>query len=242
MVLTKIRHNTSDPGGQQQQQQRKRAATTKERPKFNSFDTSDRLRESSAFAVPMAGSNNISKGRRTIFLEEGLGVSRRSVQPRRQSTGLLEIEYAQGHGGRDFDEITGIRSESAEDLGSDGGDCSGERGASGHRVGNIQDEGFKGAGMTRWLSKLAPGSRRPRIRSATSAHPPPSSVTMARVAMIALLIAIIFPSSSYHNGCQTVSLGGTDAAMIETPSGPHWARQDTPTEVCARWAGQCKLP
>ena len=242
MILTKIRHNISDPGGQQQQQKRKRTATTKERPKFNSFDTSDRLRESSAFVVPMAGSNSISKGRRTIFLEEGLGVSGRSVQPRRQSTGLGEIEYAQTHRGRDFDEITGIRSESAEDLCSDGGDRSGERRTSEHRIGSVQDESFKGAGMTRWLSKLTPGSRRPRIRSATSAHPPPSPVTMTRVAMIALLILVIFPSSSYYNGRQKVALGGADAAIIDTTRSTHWARQDSPTDICARWAGQCELP
>ena len=240
MVLTKIRHSISDPGGQQRQERRNRADTTKERPKFNSFDTSDRLRESSALAVQMSGSNSISKGRRTIFLEEGLGVSGRSVQPRRQSTGLEEIEDAEKDVQRDFDEITGIRSESAEDLGSDGGNRGGERRPSKQQVGTEQDSGFKGVGVTRWLSKLTPGSRHPRIRSATSALPPPSAVTMTRVAMITLLIAVVCPYSSYHNGRQTIALGGADAAMIGTPQNLHRARQVSSTDVCARWAGQCE--
>ena len=240
MVLTKIRHSISDPGGQQQQKKRKRAATTNERPKFNSFDTSDRLRESSALAAKMASSNSIPKGRKTIFLEEGLGVSGRSVQPRRQSTALEEVEDAERDRQREFDEITGIRSESAEYLGSDGGDRGGERRPSEQQVGTDQDVGFKGAGVTRWLSKLAPGSKRPKIRPATSAPPPPSAVTMTRVALITLLIAVVCPSSSYHNGRQTVALGGADAAMIGTPQNPHSARQETPTNVCARWAGHCK--
>lgn len=232
MTCTKIHHTISDPGGHKQ--------TFRGRPRFNSLVTSDRLRES--YALPMASS--IPKGRKSIFKEEGLGVSERNVEPRRASTGLeQELET------REFDEIA-VTAAAAAETPEPTRERTQTQNKRRHSEGGQQDEskdgGSGGVGVTRWLSKLAKGQKRPKIKLTASATPPPSSVAgLSRAAVIALLIAVVLPSSSYSNGRQTVPVGGAEAALIgaRTPGNTytHPPRQNSPTDVCARWAGQCKF-
>lgn len=59
--------------------------------------------------------------------------------------------------------------------------------------------------------------------------------------MIALLIAIVLPTISYNNGRKKVEISGADAGVIK-PSRIAIIenRDDSPTDVCTRWAGQSK--
>ncbi|RYO99053.1 hypothetical protein DL766_002311 [Monosporascus sp. MC13-8B] len=199
MAFTRIRHSLSDPGGQQ-------AAPA--RPKFNTFITSDQLRESSTLPV----SSNIRKGRRSIFREEGLEISDHGVEPpRRTSTSV---------GDKESREDTGLRSESTR--------------PSEQRSPEAQDES---KGITRWLSKKLGAGKRPRlVKSATSG--PPSAAISSRVSTVVLLIAVVLPYSSYNNGRQTAKISGADAAVITTSENVLAARQNSPTDACTRWAGQ----
>ncbi len=163
--------------------------------------------------------SNIPKGRKSIFKEEGLGVSEHNVQPRRASTGVEDNEE------KVSDEITGVEPESA---------------ALAQRIHSQGQEESKGAGVTRWLSKLASGTRRPRIKSAAGAPRPSSTMGLSGAPMIVLLIVIILSAFSCESGRQTLAGSGADAAVIRTPDTTHLARQNSPTNVCARWAGQCK--
>ncbi|CAJ2513152.1 Uu.00g012710.m01.CDS01 [Anthostomella pinea] len=90
---------------------------------------------------------------------------------------------------------------------------------------------------TRWLSRLAP-SRRPAIKTAASA--PTATITgLHRLAMIALLIAVVLPALSYNNGRGKVEIRGADAGVIQKPPGIVLEnRADSSTDVCKRWAGQ----
>ncbi|RYP62504.1 hypothetical protein DL771_009712 [Monosporascus sp. 5C6A] len=157
-------------------------------------------------------SSNIRKGRRSIFREEGLEISDHGVEsPRRTSTGAGE---------KDTRGNTALRSESTR--------------PSERRSPEAQDES---KGITRWLSKKLGSGKRPRlIKSATSG--PPSAAVLSRVSTIALLIAVVLPSSSYNNGRQTAKISGAEAAVITDPENVLVARQNSPTDVCTRWAGQ----
>ncbi|KAK7755468.1 hypothetical protein SLS62_002397 [Diatrype stigma] len=180
--------------------------------------------------------SGIPKGRKSIFKEEGLGVSERNVQPRRASTGLEQETEA-----REFIEIEAAAADAPEST-SERAQTQKKR----RRSEGQQDESKNGGGVgvTRWLSKLAKGEKRPKIKLTASATPPPSSVAgLSRAAVIALLIAVVLPSFSYSNGRQTVPVGGAEAALIRTrtPGNTHLPRQDSPTDVCARWAGQSAI-
>ncbi|RYP19242.1 hypothetical protein DL765_003443 [Monosporascus sp. GIB2] len=157
-------------------------------------------------------SSNIRKGRRSIFREEGLEISDHGVErPRRTSTGAGEKESR---------EDTGSRSESMR--------------PSEQRSPEAQDES---KGITTWLSKKLGAGKRPRlIKSATSG--PPSAAIPSRVTTIALLIAVVLPYYSYNNGRQTAKISSADAAVTTNTENVLAARQNTPTDVCTRWAGQ----
>ncbi|KAI0111696.1 hypothetical protein F4814DRAFT_423318 [Daldinia grandis] len=88
-------------------------------------------------------------------------------------------------------------------------------------------------GKSKWLSKLAP-SRRPMMKT-TSSAPPPFIAGLHRLSMIALLIAVVLPTISYNNGRKKVEISGADAGVILK------SREDSPTDVCTRWAGQSAL-
>jgi hypothetical protein len=52
--------------------------------------------------------------------------------------------------------------------------------------------------------------------------------------MIAMLIALVLPTFSYYNGRSRVEISGADAGVIAK-------RQNSPTDVCRRWAHQAAL-
>ncbi|RYP48246.1 hypothetical protein DL768_005853 [Monosporascus sp. mg162] len=157
-------------------------------------------------------SSKIRKGRRSIFREEGLEIIDHGVEPQRRASAGVGEEASR--------ENTGLRSESTRP--------SEQRSAEAQR---------ESKGITRWLSKkLGPGKRPRLVKSATSG--PPSAAVLSRVSTIALLIAVVLPSSSYNNGRQTAKISGAEAAVISTPENALAARQNSPTDVCTRWAGQ----
>lgn len=60
--------------------------------------------------------------------------------------------------------------------------------------------------------------------------------------MIALLIAIVLPTISYNNGRQKVEISGADAGVIRpTRMAIIENRDNSPTDVCTRWAGQSAI-
>ncbi|KAI1503772.1 hypothetical protein F5X99DRAFT_89796 [Biscogniauxia marginata] len=180
-----------------------------ERPTFNSHVTADRLRESSRLpAMPMA--SNIRKGRKSIFKEMGLG-QEEDDDTRGASTSFEE---------REFGEITGLNLDPTSPA---------------DRTDSIVVESSKG--KTRWLSRLAP-ARRPRIKTAASA-PPPFALGLHRLSTVALLIAVFLPAISYNNGRRKVEISGADAGVIrDAPNIILEHRQNSPADVCTRWAGQ----
>ncbi|KAI1759572.1 hypothetical protein GGR53DRAFT_527126 [Hypoxylon sp. FL1150] len=185
------------------------------RPRFNSLVTSDRLRESSRLPKrPMV--SNIRKGRKSIFKEVGLIEEDPEEQTQQMTRGTYE------------ESDTGERVGSASDTTSPI-----ERKTTDREEDSSKEK-------PRWFSKLAP-TRRPRIKTASSA-PPPSTAGLHRLSMIALLIAIVLPTISYNNGRQKVEISGADAGVIRptrTPIIEH--RDNSPTNVCTRWAGQSAL-
>lgn len=78
-----------------------------------------------------------------------------------------------------------------------------------------------------WYAKLAP--RRPKVKTASSA-PPPTVSSMQRLALIALIIAVVIPGFGHNSGRQKLE-GGVDA-------GPIVSRQTTTVDVCLRWSQQ----
>ncbi|KAI0841161.1 hypothetical protein F5Y06DRAFT_308085 [Hypoxylon sp. FL0890] len=183
------------------------------RPRFNSLVTSDRLREGSKSPIFPMGSN-IRKGRQSLFKEVGLVEEEREGQ---QDIAPQTYE----------DSEPSERIEQASEPTSPVEKKTSDREDSPKRKSN-------------WLSKLAP-ARRPRIKTASSA-PPPTTAGLHRLSMIALLIAIILPTLSYNNGRKKVEISGADAGVIRpTPSVVLERRDNTPTTVCTRWAGQSAI-
>ncbi|KAI1482360.1 hypothetical protein F4774DRAFT_406968 [Daldinia eschscholtzii] len=183
------------------------------RPRFNSLVTSDRLREGSRLPTFSMGSS-IRKGRRSIFKE----------------VGLIEEE---GENQRNITPKTHEESDAGERIEP-----------SSEIVSPVETRPSSGQGSSKgkskWLSKLAP-SRRPRMKT-TSSAPPPTIAGLHRLSMIALLIAIVLPTISYNNGRKKVEISGADAGVIRpTPSVLLKSRENSPTDVCTRWAGQSAL-
>ncbi|OTA99675.1 hypothetical protein M426DRAFT_27282 [Hypoxylon sp. CI-4A] len=208
MTFTKLSHSKSEPRGQQNG-----------RPRFNSQLTADRLRESSRLPViPMV--SNIRKGRRSMFKEVGLIEEEREDQQDMERDNMAEETREEVHEEREPSARLQSASEATSPV---------ER--------RDSDKEDSSKGKSRWLSKLAP-TRRPRIKSASSA-PPPTIAGLHRLSMIALLIAIVLPTISYNNGRKKVEISGADAGVIRpTPSAILKPRDDSPTDVCTRWAGQ----
>lgn len=182
------------------------------RPRFNSLVTSDRLREGSRLPK-FSMASSIRKGRRSIFKEVGLTAEGRESQQNITS---------ETHEESDANERIGPSSEIASPV-----ETTSSIGQGSPR------------GKSKWLSKLAP-SRRPRMKT-TSSAPPPMITGLHRLSMIALLIAIVLPTISYNNGHKRVEVSGADAGVIRpNPSVILKTREDSPTDVCTRWAGQSK--
>ncbi|KAH9886879.1 hypothetical protein F4778DRAFT_786594 [Xylariomycetidae sp. FL2044] len=181
------------------------------RPSFNTHITSHRLRESSTFSNPPMASR-IRRGRRSIFKEVGLSDDEADCQTR-TSASLDEEEFCK---------ITGL---SPDPL------------SPSERTSSM--EGRTSRGMPKWFSRLAQ-TRRPKIRTSANT-PPPSTTSLHRLTMIAVLIAVVLPAITFNSGRGKIEISGADAGLIRTPGSDLHRRDNSPTDVCTRWAGQSAI-
>ncbi|KAI1460418.1 hypothetical protein F4805DRAFT_478855 [Annulohypoxylon moriforme] len=191
---------------------------TAARPRFNSQVTADRLRESSALPTSSMASK-IREGRQSMFIEVGLFEEEPEGQQDQQdmtSESRDEIEPSE-------------RIESTSEITSPV-----------EKRTSTSDREDQPRGKSKWLSKLAP-KKRPRIKTASSA-PPPTFPGLHRLSMIVLLIAVVIPTISFNNGRKKVEISGADAGVTRpAPNIVLDDRQNSPTSVCTRWAGQSAL-
>ncbi|ETS86561.1 hypothetical protein PFICI_00389 [Pestalotiopsis fici W106-1] len=187
------------------------------RPRFDSNITSDRLREGSVVSPssPMGGSS-IKKGRKSVFREIGL-VDDWTEDIKKSLDSTDEKE---------FGELTGV---SLEEPASPTGTNA-----------ETTCDSDESRTPRRWSSILNQ-VKRPRIKAGSSA-PPPSTSSLHRLTTIALLIAVILPTISYHHGRQKIDNSGVDAGVIPNPPAIVLEdRADSPVDVCLRWAQQSAL-
>jgi hypothetical protein len=188
------------------------------RPSFSSQKTSDRLRE--AERRPSMSTTNMKPQRRSVFKEEGLDDLHHSVHHTDQkSMPTIEIEDAK--------EKNATIDSNLKDL---------------EQKENV--EITKKPDSPAWYSKIGKGSR-PTIKSAATA-PPGSFSTIPRLALIAILIAVVVPGFRYSGGKAKVNISGADAGVIMTAelvdnAGAIEGRQNSPTSVCMRWSHQGML-
>ncbi|KPM45506.1 hypothetical protein AK830_g1110 [Neonectria ditissima] len=206
------------------------------RPQFNSQLTSDRLRESSSFVSPpfkMGGC--IRKGRRSVFKEVGLEDDAGRLSPSNSpaaSPKHRRVSFATSGKGSNFHEITGIESESqSRDQRKDQHEeHTNEKNAHERHAEHAR---LHPPPSKPWYTRLASSKGRPRVRS-TSGAPPGTISGLQRFTMLAVLIAVVLPAFSWHNGRSTVEINGADAGVV-------MKRARSPTDACARWALQAAL-
>ncbi|KAI9172123.1 Kelch repeat-containing protein [Paramyrothecium foliicola] len=198
------------------------------RPHFNSQVTSDRLREGSKFwQPPFRMSTNLRKGRRSVFKELGLDddFTSDSADPRPTSSTCEKRPHVADDDSDHERERLGRAAVEPENSQLE------RRQSKRSSSGSPRQRQRRDSNSSRpWYAKLANPKGRPRIKSASGA--PPGSISgLQRFTMITLLIAVVIPAFSYYNGHSRVEISGADA-------GPVFKRQDSPTEVCIRWAHQ----
>lgn len=203
------------------------------RPQFHHRCTEDRLREGLGRPPSLSMSNKIAKERKSIFKELGLDTDRsKESTPNEQSGELEELAST----------ASTCAPESAHRNVDDGGQNETARRPTrqegGGRVEPQSEPTSPEPSQRPWYSRL-PRVRRPRIKSVSSA--PPSMSTITRLSSIALLIAILLPGFSYYQSREEAAPTLAEAGVIQTTaaeSSPILERENTPTEVCKRWAHQ----
>lgn len=191
------------------------------RPPFRTIPTSDRLREGSLLA-PLVSmmSGKIRKGRRSAFKEVGLddddcGPSSPTSLPPTSSLASPQSEHRKDE--PDVHQPSALRSQPQSMP-----QPQPQRKRS--RQNSLPS-------VHSWYAKLTGARTRPRIRSASGAPPPAVSSTQ-RFALIALLIAIIFPAFTLHVSSRSkMDISGADAGVIRP-------RETSPVDICTRWAHQ----
>lgn len=220
------------------------------RPSFNHQNTQDRLREADLRRPSMT--SKIQKDRKSVFTEVGLApedgrVTVRSIgEPADMSDekrlGGLDQQQQQ------LSRLAPLNTTSAAEPGCTT-DRAYERGdqspgavqrlqASEQRQHSDDNRFVPGSETsaspqspttkTPWYAKLATG-RRPRVRTGSNAPPSPFQ-GLPTMTMLALAVAIMAP---------LYSRSSQDAAGI-VDAGPIAMRDNSPTDVCARWAQQSK--
>jgi len=201
------------------------------RPRFNSMNTSDRIRVGSA-TTPMG--TKIRKGRRSIFREEGLGLDIREED----TSGAQEGRGSQTSLGRqddqDFGGITGLSLSTPTSPTT----RNSERNNSTDR--SEDSDGSPSKGKMAWLGRLTT-PKRPRIKTAASAPPATTMSGLSKVGMMTMLIALVLPAVRYNTGGQTVEAGVDARVMTQSAEPILDIRQDSQPNVCARWSGQAAL-
>lgn len=210
------------------------------RPQFNSQKTSDRLREGTFFETRpfIMGGGNIRKGRRSVFKETGLDDEEHtSYHKTSSSSSSNDHELYTVNDEKSFGIITGLRSE----LPSDPKPSSPTRESSDEQHKHKRNTSNGGTRLRRrqnsdperpWYAKLYKNEGRPRVQSASGA-PPGGGNGLARFTMIAMLIAIVIPAFNLRSspaGGKSASIADAGPVMIK--------REDSPTDVCIRWAHQ----
>lgn len=204
------------------------------RPKFDSKKTSDRLREGTVFdPPPFTMGGNIRKGRRSVFKETGLGDECSSEAKTSHSGSENEHELYTVDDEKSFGVITGLRSERRT--------VSASKPESSQR--QEPERKCESSGSTKlrrrqksdpdqpWYARLYKSDGRPRVPAASDA-PPGGGSGLSRFTMIVLLIAIIIPALSLRS-----TADGRKAASVANAN-PILRREDSPTDVCIRWAHQ----
>jgi len=205
MTSTRSQHSKSEPGDQR---------PSRERPRFNSLVTADRLEEGSRLSG-LPRTSKIRKGRRSVFREVGLEDDEEHIQPSDAAQSRKEERLSQASTKRPPSDPIFPQYERKDSIGE-----------------NSTSE------KPQWLSRLA-SVKRPKIKS-TATTPPRAMSGIHRLTLIALLIAVFLPAIRYNNGHRKVEVNGADAGVIREPivkSGLE-TRDDSPTDVCKRWAAQ----
>lgn len=227
------------------------------RPRFNSYNTSDRLREGSGRLPSFPMTSSARKERRSLFRETGLlddeepnaAASQRPPQPTspavekplggagdqiRVREQLRSRSWRRLSGRVDIDLAT--KREPAvqdDDIISPDEDDDDDNDSS---VANTEPTS-PASGKQPWYARLTTG-RRPRIKG--SAGPPATMSSLSRFTMIALLIAVVVPGFSYNNGRTKVGLSGATAGVVRRGTNLEHLeiRANSPTTVCKRWSQQ----
>ncbi|KAH6632094.1 hypothetical protein F5144DRAFT_240829 [Chaetomium tenue] len=204
------------------------------RPRFHHRCTEDRLREGLGRPPSFSMSNKIAKERKSIFKELGLDTN----QPKESTSNE-----------KGFGEPKGLASPTSTHVpesANSNADDDGQR-ETARRPTHKEEDGWvepqseptsPSPSQRPWYSRL-PRVRRPRIKSVSSA--PPSMSTITRLSSVALLIAVLLPGFSYYQSREETASNLAEAGVIQTTaaeSRPILERENTPTEVCKRWAHQ----
>lgn len=88
-----------------------------------------------------------------------------------------------------------------------------------------------------WYNRIASGQR-PVIETNSSA-PPGRFTSIPRIALIALLVAVVVPGIGYRGA--GVPMDGADAGVIGKRRPSIEKKADSPTDVCTRWSHQSAL-
>lgn len=206
--------------------------SSSQRPPFNTHLTADRLREATeAHKSPFVMISKIRKGRTSIFKEVGLDDNKRD-SIHHSISGTLPLQSTQSEYSphseaklihedeKRFGEITGLKFQPPTSKGANNSQPDNQ----------LLKRQRQNSLPSRWYAKLAYPRARPRVQS-TSATPPASMASATRLALLAMLVALVIPTFSLHSGWSTGILQGANA-------GPVTRRESSSTDICARWAQQ----
>jgi hypothetical protein len=207
------------------------------RPRFHHRCTEDRLREGLGRPPSFSMSNKIAKERKSVFKELGLDTN----QPKEFTPNEREFSESEGLASPTSGHAPGSANRNVDD---DGQNKTARRPTrqDDSRVEPRTEPTSPESSQRPWYSRL-PRVRRPRIKSVSSA--PPSMSTITRLSSVVLLIAILLPGFSYYQSREEAAPTLAEAGVIQTTaaeSRPILERENTPTEVCKRWAhqGECR--
>ena len=196
-----------------------RSRSSSARPSFSSHNTSDRLREGERKSSTPKSSIRVP--RNSVFKEVGLDNLDDDVHhsqvAKEAAVPDVEIEHPKQQS-ITFDDIV-------KDV-------------------EKSEKTEKKSSNQAWLSKIGKVTR-PMIKTSSSA-PPGSLTTIPRLALIAILIAVVVPGFRPSGGEESVIVGGVNAGITRTAKlVESWStiegRTDGPTDICTRWGHQSKL-
>ena len=198
------------------------------RPRFNLHSTSERLRLSSELHPLVSNmSTKISRGRRSVFTEIGVDDGATNTAQELASSPLVSEKRPLGRTEENpFGDTTTFPAQPTREGPPSDGKGQGEDLAPSASQLNRQNS----APSVPWYTKLAGSKGGPRVKSASGA-PPKSIAGLQRIALIAMLIAVVVPAFNYHSQQSRADMSGAEAGVLVK-------RETSPTKVCRRWAHQ----